>query len=869
MGEVYRARDAKLDRDVAIKVLPATVANDPDTLARFEREAKAVAALAHPNILAIYDFGRQDGIAYAVTELLEGETLRGKIDSGPITVKQATDWALQIVKGLAAAHSRGIIHRDLKPDNVFVTRDGHLKILDFGLAKRVDATKPDEETSAPTGSGHTAPGMVMGTMGYMSPEQLRGLAVDHRTDIFSFGTLLYEMLSGRKAFKRDTASDTIAAILKEEPPELTTTGRNVSPALDHVVRHCLEKNPDDRFGSAKDVAFALSEASGATAVTSATGGIPAVAPAPRNKRRMAVAAVGLVIALAAGALLTRGGSRGAKRASTGSAVAQRIAVLPFENLGSPDDDYFADGIADEIRGKLTSLRGIQVIARGSSTPYKKTNKTPKQIAEELDVEYLLTATVRSDKSGGTPRVQVRPELVDVSQPATPTSKWQQTFDAPLTDIFKVQSDIASQVAQSLGVALGATQQKRLEDRPTENMAAYEEYLKGEEAAASLARVDAPSLRKALNYYRQAVQLDPSFAQAWARISLTQSLLYANTVPSPALKDDARQSAEKAITLAPDSRWGAMALANYYRIVEANSAAALQTLDRVKHLIPGDLDLLSMVGVNEVQLGRFDAGLEHLRQAQSLDPRSVPVLQQLYRTLTLMRRYSEAREIISLALALQPGNMTIIQGRAITFLGEGNLEEAKASIAEARPSVDPKSFVAFMANSNDLGWLLSDSQKQLLLTLTPEDFDGDEVAVALCSMQQSRWKGDAAGARQWADKARRGLEAQIQATPNDDQRHLLLGLALAYLGRNEEAFREGLRALELRPVASDSVGGAYNLEVLARIYVVAGQPDKAIDTLEDLLKIPYPISGRWLAIDPNYAPLRGNPRFEKLIARAQS
>jgi serine/threonine protein kinase len=256
MGEVYRARDAKLDRDVAIKVLPASVANDPDALARFEREAKAVAALSHPNILAIYDFGKQDGIAYAVTELLDGETLRGKLDGGAITVKQATDYALQIVKGLAAAHGRGIVHRDLKPDNVFVTRDGHLKILDFGLAKRVEAGRPDEETSAPTGTGHTAPGMVMGTMGYMSPEQLRGLPVDHRTDIFSFGALLYELLSGKKAFKRDSASDTIAAILKEEPPELTTTGRAISPALDHVVRHCLEKNPDDRFGSAKDVSAA-------------------------------------------------------------------------------------------------------------------------------------------------------------------------------------------------------------------------------------------------------------------------------------------------------------------------------------------------------------------------------------------------------------------------------------------------------------------------------------------------------------------------------------------------------------------------------------------------------------------------------------
>ena len=269
MGEVYRARDAKLDRDVAVKVLPAQLTANPDALARFEREAKAVAALSHPNILAIYDFGTQDGVAYAVTELLEGETLRGKLDGGPVAQRQAVDWALQIARGLSAAHGKGVIHRDLKPDNVFVTKDGHVKILDFGLAKRVDAAagRADERAD---GIGHTEPGTVMGTMGYMSPEQVRGLPVDHRSDIFSFGAILYELLSGRKAFKRDTASDTIAAILKEEPPELTQSGRNVSPALDHIVRHCLEKDRENRFQSAKDVAFALSEASEPT--TTVTSG---------------------------------------------------------------------------------------------------------------------------------------------------------------------------------------------------------------------------------------------------------------------------------------------------------------------------------------------------------------------------------------------------------------------------------------------------------------------------------------------------------------------------------------------------------------------------------------------------------------------
>jgi eukaryotic-like serine/threonine-protein kinase len=267
MGEVYRARDKKLDRDVAIKVLSQSLAADPDSLARFEREAKAVAALSHPNILSIFDFGTQEGVSYAVMELLEGETLRGKLEAGSISRKQAVEYALQIAKGLSAAHERGVVHRDLKPENLFIMKDGHLKILDFGLAKREAPVAPGEETSAQTASGQTQPGTVMGTVGYMSPEQVRGLHVDHRSDIFSFGTILYEMLSGKRAFKRATTADTMSAILKEEPPELSESGRSVNISLDHLVRHCLEKDRENRFQSARDIAFALAEASDPAAAT--------------------------------------------------------------------------------------------------------------------------------------------------------------------------------------------------------------------------------------------------------------------------------------------------------------------------------------------------------------------------------------------------------------------------------------------------------------------------------------------------------------------------------------------------------------------------------------------------------------------------
>ena len=267
MGEVYRASDTRLGRDVAIKVLPESFASDADRLRRFEQEARSIAALNHPNILAVHDIGEQGGIRYIVTELLEGRSLREQLNDGPLPVRKALDFARQICDGLAAAHSRGIVHRDLKPENIFCTREGHVKILDFGLAKQglpqgdhADATM----NGATMAVAQTEPGMVMGTVGYMSPEQVRGVTADHRSDLFSLGAILYEMLSGRRAFKRDTTAETMTAILKEEPPELTATNTAISPGLDRIVHRCMEKEPAQRFQSASDLGFALESLSGTT-----------------------------------------------------------------------------------------------------------------------------------------------------------------------------------------------------------------------------------------------------------------------------------------------------------------------------------------------------------------------------------------------------------------------------------------------------------------------------------------------------------------------------------------------------------------------------------------------------------------------------
>ena len=268
MGEVYRAHDARLNRDVAIKILPGEYAADPERVHRFEQEARATATFSHPNIVVVYDVGARTGGLYVVTELLEGETLRQRLSGGALPTRKATDYASQVASGLAAAHEKGIIHRDLKPDNIFITRDGRVKILDFGLAKLAPPVTPDDRTLATEGV-KTEAGLVLGTLGYMSPEQVRGGAVDHRSDLFSFGAILYEMLSGQRAFRGNTSADTISAILKEDPPELSATGREVSPALDRTVRHCLEKNPEERFQSARDLAFDLQNLTGSTSQVAA------------------------------------------------------------------------------------------------------------------------------------------------------------------------------------------------------------------------------------------------------------------------------------------------------------------------------------------------------------------------------------------------------------------------------------------------------------------------------------------------------------------------------------------------------------------------------------------------------------------------
>jgi serine/threonine-protein kinase len=542
-----------------------------------------------------------------------------------------------------------------------------------------------------------------------------------------------------------------------------------------------------------------------------------------------------------------------------------LAVLPFENLGAAEDEYFADGMTDEVRGKLAALPGLEVIASQSSAEYKESAKGLAQIADELGADYLVVGKVRWEKGAGEQsRVRVSPELVEAASGRAPTTKWQAPFDAALTDVFQVQADIAERVAAALDVALGAEERQMLASRPTANLAAYDAYLKGEEAWQGGAANDPASLQRAIDFYEQAVALESSFRPAWAQLARAHARYYANGTPTSAGAARAKAAAERAVALEPGGAESQLALGDYHFNVRNDPARALAAYAAGLRTAPDDAELLTATAPVEQSLGRWEEALAHLTRAQALDPRSVDTARRLARTLLWLRRYPEAAATYDRALTLAPTNLTIIQGKAMVPLARGDLAGARAVLRATPAEVGPVALVAYMATYWDLGWMLDDAQQRLLLGLGPDAF-GDRGNWGIVLAQVYALRGDQANARIYADSARLAFDEQLKDAPDDAQRHVLLGLALAYLGGKADAVREGERAVALTPITRDAYWGPYYQHQLARIYILVGEPEKALDRLEPLLEIPYYLSPGWLRIDPNFDPLRTNPRFQRLAA----
>jgi TolB-like protein/Flp pilus assembly protein TadD len=677
MGEVYRARDPRLEREVAIKILPDKIA-DPKRLSRFEREARAAGALNHPNVLAVYDIGTHQGAPYVVSELLEGQTLKVRLEGGALPVSKAIDHALPIAHGLAAAHDKGIVHRDLKPDNVFVTEDGRVKILDFGLAKlaRPGPLVLEDERTA---NEATESGMVLGTVGYMSPEQVRGEVVDHRSDIFSFGAVLYEMLSGRRAFRRDSRVETMNAILKEDPPELSGTGRAISPGLARIVQRCLEKRAGDRFHSAHDLALALEAASSGLSGPSAendgcSGAALAVSIAKRHKKR-------LLLSLAAMVLVAVGLYQGLVRSPAPPVVdvIDSVAVLPFENLGGdPDSEYLSDGVAETLINKLSRLPDLKVIARSTTFRFKGGDVDPRQVGRDLKVGAVLTGRV--SLRGDT--LVIGAELIDVAQG---TQLWGERYNTRMGDIFAVEEDIAGDISRGLRLKLAPEDRPLLTRRHTEDSEVYRLYLLSRH---ELNKATPKGSKKALEYAQQATQKDPTYAPAYVALADSHHLLGSlGLIPYREASSGAKTAVMKALELDETlaEAHSTLALVEFYS--DWDWARAESGFKRAIELNPNSADAHAGYGFYLVVVGRRSKeGIEHVKRAVALDPLSARRYGLLVYAYYLDRQYDQALETAREKSDFDT-SPNIHGFLVMTYREKGMYEE---SIAEARKAGDPNS-----------------------------------------------------------------------------------------------------------------------------------------------------------------------------------
>jgi eukaryotic-like serine/threonine-protein kinase len=658
MGEVYRARDPRLGREVALKVLPATFSADADWLRRFEQEARAASALNHPNILTIHDIGTHGGSPYVVSELLEGETLRERLSGGALPARKAVDYAIQVAEGLAAAHEKGIVHRDLKPENLFVTRDGRVKILDFGLAKLTRSETPSgPQTEAPTAAPATEPGVVMGTVGYMSPEQVRGQATDHRSDLFAFGASLYEMLTGRRAFRGNSAVETMNAILKDEPPVISASRPGLSPALDRVVRRCLEKSPAERFQSASDLAFALKD-------ESVSGAVEVSPPVSGRRWRHTLWATACVAAVLLVFLYRKG--RG---------PIDSLAVLPFANASAdPETEYLSDGITESLINNLSQLTDLRVIARASVFRYKGKDQNPHEIARELGVRAVVTGRVtqRGDM------LSIGAELVDTR---SNRQLWGERYDRRFADVLTLQEEIAKQISENLRLRLTGEEQARLAKRATANPEAYQAYLKGFHHAR---KVNIRDLEKGMAYFRQALALDPNYAPAYAGLAYCYIVWLADWyIPAREAFPQGKEAALKAVALDASLAEAHTFLAMARLLYDYDWAGAEKEFRRAIELNPADAGAHQFYAVYLGALGRFETGMREIKLALELDPLSLETNFTLGMHFYFWRRYDDAIKQLRHTLELDSNYFwaEMVLGQA--YGQQGQFREATAAFERAR------------------------------------------------------------------------------------------------------------------------------------------------------------------------------------------
>jgi eukaryotic-like serine/threonine-protein kinase len=706
MGEVYLARDERLGRKAALKLLPDSLTTDETQLSRFKNEARSASALNHPNILTVYEIGAEGNRLFIATEFIEGITLRASLARGRIKSHAALEIAVQVASALTAAHEAGVVHRDIKPENIMLRPDGYVKVLDFGIAKLTEERPAREHHELATTSGlQTRPGLVLGTGRYMSPEQARGQKVDARSDIWSLGVVIYEMVVGIPPFLGETPSDCIASILTKEPLPLSGVLPDVPLKLEEILQKALRKDRDERYQTARELLGDLHTLKGELELAGPARAGVIVRQIKRHKRGVLLMLA--VAILAAGAF-----------AYPFFFVApppppneKSIAVLPFENLSEEKSNaYFADGIQDEILTRLSKIADLKVISRTSTQRYKHTSQSPSQIAHQLGVANLLEGSVQRTND----QVRVNVQLITA---ANDTHLWAETYDRKLTDIFVVESDIATTIAKTLQARLTGAEKAAIAKRPTANREVYELYLKGRFFWNKRTAAD---LRKAIEYFNQALDKDPGYAPAYAGLTDAYLILSQYGAASPADSfPQAIAAAKKAIelddTLAEAHTSLACALAYY----DFDFEQSVKEFERAIQLNPNYATAHHWLSNGVLSaLGQFERAIAEGKRAVELDPLSLVINTDLGQDFFYARRYDEAIVHLRKTIEMDPRFYFAhwVLGTALQL--KGQLSEAVAEYGKAVELNDDPSVLALLGQAYARAGQRDEAQK-ILLRLSEE------------------------------------------------------------------------------------------------------------------------------------------------------
>jgi serine/threonine protein kinase/tetratricopeptide (TPR) repeat protein len=835
MSEVYLAEDSTLDRRVALKFLLPQLAADPDYRRRFQREAAGMASISHPHVAVIHEIGVYCDRPFFAMEYIDGRTLQSIIDDGPLPPNEAVAIAYQVCDGLAAIHEHGLVHRDIKPSNIMIDGAGRARIVDFGIAKSSD--EADE-------AGTTA---IAGTPGYMSPEQFRGEPVTSASDLFSLGVVLYQMLTGRRPF--DGAYDAAVkyAVINDDPVPVESIRAEIPGALSSIVSRLLNKNPGDRYRGAEEAATELR-----IAMTPSEAATDAAANR-RIKWRPLIPLIFSLAIIAVAVIIVVVKYTGQKQPPSQVTV----AVLPFKNLGLPEDEYFAEGLTDAVNTRLANVKGLRVISRGSAMQYKTSESDWKKIGAELGADYVLTGTVVWDKHGTPNRVRANAQLVWVDDGSY---LWGESYDQVLGGIFDLQSDIADSVTDVLRIATGEIARQSVVAVPTHNLRAYDFFLRGNYYFHQ--SWDQSDIINATDMFQRAVALDTSFALAYAMLSRCHESMYWEYFDrSEERCSEARAAAAKALMLEPRLVEGRLAQGFIYYHCDLDYDRALNEFWAALSERPNCVDVYCAVAAVQRREGKLSDAVGNFINAFELDPRSRLTAFDIALTYGLMRRFDEADMYLEKTLELAPEwPLPYVYKAWCHVFRAGDTEAARATMAQAAGRAD-------IASSRYYWWLARIIEPDLSKIIAATRTNSDTAEFLLHQARIYRLLGKNDDERRCADSARKLLEREVLDRPNDPRFQSHLGLAYAGLRNRKEAIAHGQKALELLPTSRDAFDALFLVVDYAETLVIFGDYDAAIDQLENLMSIPGFVSPPYLRLDPIWKPLHDNPRFKKLLERS--